>query len=50
MTVPPLLYEIKAELFRTLGHPARITVLELLQERPLPERELLAELCAGAMR
>ncbi|WP_329311460.1 ArsR/SmtB family transcription factor [Streptomyces sp. NBC_01262] len=27
------LYQLKAELFKTLGHPARIRVLELLSER-----------------
>ncbi|MFD1547249.1 ArsR/SmtB family transcription factor [Nonomuraea guangzhouensis] len=40
MSLP--LYEAKAELFRTLGHPARIRVLELLRDGPLPVRELLA--------
>lgn len=38
------LYEVKAELFRTLGHPVRIRVLELLQAGPRPVRELLAEI------
>jgi ArsR family transcriptional regulator len=38
------LYDAKAELFRILGHPARIRVLELLQAGPTPVRELLAEL------
>lgn len=38
------LYEAKAELFRTLGHPTRIRVLELLQDGPLPVRDLLGEL------
>ncbi|WP_242494671.1 ArsR/SmtB family transcription factor [Nocardioides zhouii] len=38
------LYEIKAELFRTLGHPTRIRVLELLQDGPRPVHELLAEI------
>ncbi len=38
MAVP--LYEAKAELFRTLGHPARIRVLELLSERPHAVHEL----------
>ncbi len=36
------LYQAKAELFRTLGHPVRIRVLELLQDGPRPVRELLA--------
>ncbi|MEQ4721819.1 metalloregulator ArsR/SmtB family transcription factor [Nonomuraea sp. B19D2] len=40
MSVP--LYEAKAELFRLLGHPVRIRVLELLQDGPMPVRELLA--------
>ncbi|WP_395293753.1 ArsR/SmtB family transcription factor [Kitasatospora hibisci] len=40
MAVP--LYQAKAEFFRTLGHPVRIRVLELLQDGPLPVRELLA--------
>ena len=38
------LYEAKAELFRTLGHPARIRVLELLQGGARPVHELLAEI------
>jgi ArsR family transcriptional regulator len=40
MAVP--LYQAKAEFFRTLGHPARIRVLELLQDGPMPVRDLLA--------
>src|SRR3954453_8438458 len=42
MAVP--LYKVKAELFRTLGHPVRVRVLELLQDGPRPVRELLAEI------
>ena len=42
MSVP--LYQAKAELFRTLGHPVRIRVLELLQEGPRPVSDLLLEL------
>jgi ArsR family transcriptional regulator len=42
MAVP--LYKVKAELFRTLGHPVRIRVLELLQDGPRPVRELLEEI------
>ena len=38
------LYEAKAELFRTLGHPVRIRVLELLQDGARPVHELLAEI------
>ena len=42
MTTP--LYQAKAELFRTLGHPARIRVLELLAERDHAVHELLVEI------
>jgi ArsR family transcriptional regulator len=38
------LYQAKAEFFRMLGHPVRIRVLELLQDRPMPVRDLLAEI------
>ena len=37
-------HEAKAELFRTLGHPVRIRVLELLVESPRTVRELLDEI------
>ena len=40
MQVP--LYEAKAELFRVLGHPVRIRVLELLSDRDHAVHELLA--------
>lgn len=36
------LYRAKAELFRTLGHPVRIRVLELLADGPRPVHELRA--------
>lgn len=36
------LYQAKAEFFRMLGHPVRIRVLELLQNGPVPVRDLLA--------
>ncbi len=42
MAVP--LYQAKAEFFRTLGHPARIRILELLQDGPRPVRDLLTTL------
>ncbi|MFC3744108.1 ArsR/SmtB family transcription factor [Paractinoplanes deccanensis] len=42
MSVP--LYQAKAEMFRVLGHPVRIRVLELLQDGPRPVRDLLAEI------
>lgn len=38
------LHQAKAELFRTMGHPVRVRVLELLQERPRAVHELLAEI------
>ncbi|GII95999.1 ArsR/SmtB family transcription factor [Sinosporangium siamense] len=41
MTTP--LYQLKAEFFKTLGHPARIRVLELLSERDHSVSELLPE-------
>ncbi|WP_328299199.1 metalloregulator ArsR/SmtB family transcription factor [Streptomyces sp. NBC_00435] len=40
--MPVPLYQAKAEFFRMLGHPVRIRVLELLQEGPMPVRDLLA--------
>ena len=42
--MPVPLYQAKAEFFRTLGHPVRIRVLELLQEGPRPVHELLADI------
>ncbi len=41
-TVQVPLYQAKAEFFRMLGHPVRIRVLELLQDGPMPVRELRA--------
>ena len=41
MTTP--LHELKAEFFKTLGHPLRIRVLELLSEREHSVGELLGE-------
>lgn len=38
------IYQAKAELFRTLGHPVRIRVLELLQDGPKVVRELLDDI------
>ena len=37
------LYKLKAEFFKTLGHPARIRVLELLAVRDRSVGELLPE-------
>lgn len=39
--MPVPLYQAKAEFFRMLGHPVRIRVLELLQNGPMPVRDLL---------
>lgn len=38
------LYQAKAEFFKTLGHPVRIRVLELLSVREHAVSELLAEI------
>jgi ArsR family transcriptional regulator len=37
------LYQMKAEFFKTLGHPARIRILELLSEREHAVAEMLPE-------
>ncbi|KOG14710.1 MULTISPECIES: ArsR/SmtB family transcription factor [Streptomyces] len=42
--MPVPLYQAKAEFFRMLGHPVRIRVLELLQNGPMPVRDLLTEI------
>ena len=41
MTTP--LHQLKAEFFKTLGHPTRIRVLELLSEREMSVGEILPE-------
>jgi ArsR family transcriptional regulator len=46
MGVP--LYQAKADFFRTLGHPARIRILELLSERDHAVHELLDEIAIEA--
>ncbi len=38
------LYQAKAEFFKTLGHPARIRILELLTERDHAVHELLEKI------
>jgi ArsR family transcriptional regulator len=45
---PRPLYQAKAEFFKTLGHPARIRVLELLAEREHSVAELLADVAIEA--
>lgn len=42
--MPVPLHQAKAELFRTIGHPVRIRVLELLCEREHAVHELLANM------
>ncbi|WP_432839919.1 ArsR/SmtB family transcription factor [Dactylosporangium sp. CA-092794] len=37
------LYQVKAEFFKNLGHPARIRILELLSEREHSPGEMLPE-------
>ncbi len=46
--MPVPLYQAKAEFFRTLGHPARIRVLELLAERDHAVHELLDTIAVEA--
>jgi ArsR family transcriptional regulator len=41
MTAP--IYEVKAQFFKTLGHPARIRVLEVLRDGERPVAELIPE-------
>jgi ArsR family transcriptional regulator len=43
-TMSTPLYRLKAEFFKTLGHPARIRVLELLSEREYAVAEMLPEI------
>jgi ArsR family transcriptional regulator len=38
------LYQLKADFFKTLGHPARIRVLELLSEREHAVAEMLPQI------
>lgn len=42
MAIP--LYQAKAEFFKTLGHPARIRILELLSERDHAVHEFLEKI------
>ena len=46
--MPVPLYQAKASFFRTLGHPARIRVLELLSDRDMAVHELRAEISVEA--
>jgi DNA-binding transcriptional ArsR family regulator len=40
---PAPIYQVKAEFFRTLAHPARIRVLEVLRDGDRPVSELIPE-------
>lgn len=42
------LYQLKAEFFKTLGHPVRIRVLELLSRREHAVSELLSDIGVNA--
>lgn len=41
--MPTPIYQVKAEFFKTLGHPARIRVLEVLREGERTVNELVPE-------
>ncbi len=41
------IYEVKAEFFKTLGHPARIRILEVLRDGERPVNELIPEVGIG---
>jgi DNA-binding transcriptional ArsR family regulator len=41
--VGPALHQLKAEFFKTMGHPARIRILELLSEHDYVVAELIPE-------
>src|SRR5659263_417368 len=47
--MPIVVHQAKAELFRTLGHPARIRILELLTEREHRVHELLEDADPGGV-
>ncbi|MCP2293319.1 ArsR/SmtB family transcription factor [Nocardia amikacinitolerans] len=42
--LPRPLYQMKADFFKTLGHPVRIRVLELLSERERTVSEMLTDI------
>jgi DNA-binding transcriptional ArsR family regulator len=45
-----LVYVVKAQLFRVLGHPVRARILEILSDRERPVGELQAELSLDSSR
>jgi DNA-binding transcriptional ArsR family regulator len=40
---PPPIYQLKADFFKTLGHPARIRVLEVLRDGEVSVGELIPQ-------
>lgn len=43
MTATPPIYQLKAEFFKTLGHPARIRILEILRDGEASVSELIPQ-------
>lgn len=43
MTAPQPIYQLKAEFFKTLGHPARIRILEILRDGEASVSELIPQ-------
>jgi DNA-binding transcriptional ArsR family regulator len=43
LVTPAPIYQVKAEFFKTLAHPARIRVLEVLRDGDRPVSELIPE-------
>lgn len=43
VTATPPIYQLKAEFFKTLGHPARIRILEILREGEASVSELIPQ-------
>lgn len=41
--MPAPIYQVKAELFKTLGHPARVRILEVLREGERTVNDLVPE-------
>ena len=41
--MPDTIHQVKAEFFKTLGHPARVRILEVLREGERPVSELIPE-------
>jgi DNA-binding transcriptional ArsR family regulator len=43
VTATPPIYQLKAEFFKTLGHPARIRILEILRDGEASVSELIPQ-------